>query len=237
MGRIVRSLLLLIGLAVLPACAASERAAGPQVYATTALPPQTQPAPVAAKATPAVRGIVVHFDNDSADIRAAAMQSLYGAAVDLRGTRLTAIRITGFTDGAGHRAHNLKLSERRAAAVADQLRKLGLHAGRIEVKGAGETKGKPRHSKEDRRVEIVFEYEDETVTISAPQPDTTSAASAPTVSSRLILSATPQAQPLRLPQASPTPPGTPAPLRDGGKPAIKQDFVLDGTSWLPPPAA
>ena len=118
MVRMVRSLVLLLGLALLPACAASERIAEPQSHAPVVAPqPPPRPASLSVSRT---HSVAVRFDSGSADIRAAAMQILYGAAVELRGGRLTAIRITGFADGAGRRAYNQKLSERRAAAVADQ---------------------------------------------------------------------------------------------------------------------
>lgn len=229
MVRMVRSLLLLLGLALLPACAASERMAEAQGHAPAVAPLPPRPAAMSARVA---RSVVVHFDSSSADIRAAAMQILYGAAVDLRGARLTAIRITGFADGAGRRSYNQKLSERRAAAVADQLGKLGLRADSIEVKGAGETKGKPRRSHADRRVEITFEVVEETAVLSLLQPApslNTAAAGFPPATVTITALALP-------PQGDLAGHAAPAPLHGGAKPAIKLLPARDGTTWLPPPA-
>ena len=91
----------------------------------------------------------VDFDSGRADIRAAAMQILWGAghsSVASQGV----IRISGYTDATGSAAVNQALSDRRAEAVASQLVKMGLDRSRMVIAGYG--------AKADaRRVDIVFE--------------------------------------------------------------------------------
>lgn len=202
----------------------------PVVHEPAAVPQAQPERPATRIAT--TRTVTVHFDSGSADIRASAMQLMYGAARELRGARVTAIRITGFADSAGRRSYNQKLSERRAAAVADELRKLGLRAEHVEVKGAGETKGTPRHSRTDRRVEIAIEAMEETTALAPPQP-APSLASA-TTDPHPAAAATVALAPL--PMGEPAGALTPAPLRGAAKPAIKLVPARDGTTWLPPPA-
>ncbi len=48
------------------------------------------------------------------------------------------VRIAGYTDSTGPEAYNMKLSERRAAAVAAYLNANGIAADRISTKGFGE---------------------------------------------------------------------------------------------------
>lgn len=232
MVRLVRSLLLLLGLATLSACAAYEQRAELSPQAPV---PQAPVAAATGKIT-TTRTVVVNFDSNSDEIRAGAMQILYGAATDLRGAKLTSIRVTGHADGAGRRSYNQNLSERRAAAVAAQMGKLGLRADTVTTSGAGESTGAPRRSKDDRRVEIVFELVQE-IADGAPL----AASSAPTS----IGAATPLAPALPIaamaelpsPNISVASPYSPTPLRSADKHAIKRFLVLDGTAWLPPPAA
>ncbi|HLO75722.1 MAG TPA: OmpA family protein [Magnetospirillum sp.] len=168
--NLLRSLLLMIGLAALPACAAQDAAS---LAASSPDSVATQPSAVAPARIARSQIVVVHFDTASDEIRAGAMQTLHGAAMSLRGVHVSAVRIVGHTDASGRRHYNQLLSERRALAVADQLRKLAVQAPSIDIKGMGESQsrtGKARRSKEDRRVEIVFEYEETiaTSTLEAP---------------------------------------------------------------------
>lgn len=230
-------MLLFAGLATLPACAAYEQRAD-LAPAPQASQPQASQAALTGKIA-TTRTVVVHFDSNSDDIRAAAMQIMHGAAVDLRGARLTAIRVTGHADTTGRRSYNQKLSERRAAAVAAQLGKLGLHAEVMTVKGRGEdkakTKGVERQHADDRRVEIVFEQSDEIAAI-APTPAFANIGidgatfPAPTLTLSLpfhTLALHPQAIAVVR---------SPEPLQSAAKHAIKRDLILDGTTWQPPPA-
>lgn len=233
--RFVRSLLLLAGLAALPACSSTHT-----VVATEQLAPavalQAQQAMPPADKVVTTHKVVIHFDSDSAEIRAAAMQTLYGAALDLRGAQLTAIRIIGHTDAAGRRAHNQKLSERRAAAVADQLVKLGIHAPITQVQGAGEVNGKgPRTARENRRVEIEIERVDVAQNASPPP----SASSAPSVVSPVLTHSPALLVPAVAPLSGDVVKGNPAPTRlhSAAKPAIKRNLLLAGPAWLRPNAA
>lgn len=232
-----RSLLLLAGLACLPACAASEGMTAQQPSATS---PSPSPALLQPAAPPTVtsRSVSVHFDKNSADIRAAAMQILYGAALESRGHRITAIRVIGHADANGRRAYNQRLSEQRAASVADQLNKLGLRAERIEVVGAGEAapqrKGKKRiAAAEDRRVEIVIETVAEQTAALAPPSAASLASASPANGDAAAIGAV-----ILAPHAAQQiVVAAPVWLQPLGKPAIKRNFVAPGTTWLPPPAA
>lgn len=222
---------MLVGLATLPACASIEQRTEPTFHPA----PQAlqAPAPTVAGKVTTTRTVVVHFTNNSDEIRAGAMQTLYGTATELRGSRLTSVRITGYTDAAGKRGHNQKLSQRRAEAVASQLRKLGIATEAMTVSGAGETKGGARHRAEDRRVEIVIEQVQET-TAAVSTGTVTAFHTALTAASTDAPAAAVSAFPALLPQSVPH---AAAPLQSRDKQAIKRDFALDGTTWLPPPAA
>jgi hypothetical protein len=102
--------------------------------------------------------VVVHFEHGKADITGSTMQVLWGLAPALKSAEPGVIRIQGFTDASGKAAFNKVLSEKRAQAVADQLRKLGITA-RVEVTGQGVVKGGKKGAKDQgaRRVEISWE--------------------------------------------------------------------------------
>ncbi|WP_321923329.1 OmpA family protein [Paraburkholderia guartelaensis] len=56
------------------------------------------------------------------------------------GAKGRTLSITGYTDRFGSAAHNQRLSQQRARAVADEFEVHGVHAGQVEVKGFGATK-------------------------------------------------------------------------------------------------
>lgn len=73
------------------------------------------------------------------------------------------VALEGYTDSVGPEAYNLKLSDRRSNAVADELVKLGVDRNRISTAGYGETNpvatNKTREGRaENRRVDAVFSY-------------------------------------------------------------------------------
>lgn len=157
----VRILLLLVGATILSACASVEH--GPRgavavpIAAPAAIPAASPITPVAVKVEPVT--FSVHFDFASADIRASAMQILYGAAQKAKRIRPGIVKIRGFTDASGKRDFNLKLAQSRAEIVATQLRKLGIEA-RIEIVAAeiiGAEAGKSKKDPANRRVEVSFE--------------------------------------------------------------------------------
>ena len=92
------------------------------------------PAPAAARpAVPPAKKLVlrgVTFDFDKADIRAAARPVLDEAIASLKEEAKVAVSADGYTDSVGSAAYNLKLSERRAQAVADYLVKGGIERTR-----------------------------------------------------------------------------------------------------------
>ena len=60
------------------------------------------------------------------------------AAALVKNPQIANVRITGHTDRLGSEAYNLKLSQRRASAVAAYLVKKGVDANRLQVAGRGE---------------------------------------------------------------------------------------------------
>lgn len=107
------------------------------------------------------------FDFDSAQLTADGKVSLNGVAAQAKSMALEVILAVGHTDRIGSEAYNMKLSERRAAAVKDYLMGHGIDANRIYTEGKGESqpvtgsdcsgvRGKALISclQPDRRVEI-----------------------------------------------------------------------------------
>jgi outer membrane protein OmpA-like peptidoglycan-associated protein len=101
--------------------------------------PQLKPPapPVVAEVPLPPQPVVIYFEFGKAEITASAMQQLYDLAQGLKAAKLSTIHIHGFTDTVGGKGFNQKLSERRAKAVADQLKKLGIDAATIDVAGFG----------------------------------------------------------------------------------------------------
>ncbi|MDD5176384.1 MAG: OmpA family protein [Sterolibacterium sp.] len=118
---------------------------------------QAEPAPVVA--APATRAVVMDtpppapaplppvktkvsfsadslFGFDKSTVSPAGNQNLDKFAADLKGTNYQVITVTGHTDRIGSHAYNMKLSERRAAAVKVYLvESAGIPADKIEAKG------------------------------------------------------------------------------------------------------
>lgn len=112
-------------------------------------------------------GIVVEFKEkvlfgfDKSDLTTTSEQSLSKLDNVLNKYPETDIQIIGHTDDKGSTGYNQRLSERRAAAVANYLKENGVVASRIITKGMGETDPKvPNDSDanraENRRVEFVI---------------------------------------------------------------------------------
>jgi outer membrane protein OmpA-like peptidoglycan-associated protein len=83
----------------------------------------------------------VLFDTEQATIRPDAAKALHAIALKIKAGSPTAkLRVEGHTDDRGDATYGLRLSERRAQAVAAYLIKTeGFAAARIETKGFGET--------------------------------------------------------------------------------------------------
>lgn len=163
--RLIRVISALAALAAVSACAATESSAPPAIsVATTASTPTVtapppSPAPVAVDdAVSAPSPAVVHFAHGKADITGSTMQVLWGLAPALKAADPAVIRVAGFTDSSGKAAYNRLLAEKRAAVVADQLRKLGVTA-KIEVVSGGIVKAGKKGVKDAaaRKVEISWE--------------------------------------------------------------------------------
>jgi len=77
------------------------------------------------------------FDFNSADLKASSRTSLQKMADVFKNYEKTNLTVTGHTDNVGSADFNLKLSERRAKAVADYLMSLGVPRARMRIMGFG----------------------------------------------------------------------------------------------------
>ena len=126
-------------------------------------PPMVAPMPAAAPApVPAPpRTFLVFFDFDKYNLTADARKVIEAAAASYKATGSARIDVSGYTDLAGTQAYNLRLSQRRADAVAGYLAKQGVPKAAMDVKWFG--KEHPRvptpdgvREPQNRRVEIVM---------------------------------------------------------------------------------
>ncbi len=75
----------------------------------------------------------------------------------LDGRQIVSIEIVGYTDDAGDVVYNLRLSERRARAVAVHLKRRGLRVDQVYMEGKGAARNhRPRWA--NRRVEVVVRW-------------------------------------------------------------------------------
>merc|ERR550539_593529 len=108
------------------------------------------------------------FEFDSAKLTDSVSERLDNLANFLNEYPQAQVEITGYTDSSGPEAYNLKLSERRAQAVAEYLIAAGIDADRFTVTGMGEANPVADNSthegrEKNRRVEVVvpeFQYEE-----------------------------------------------------------------------------
>ncbi len=103
----------------------------------------------------------VLFDFDSTRLTPAARESLAHIAAILKKHPRREIRISGHTDSSGRAAYNRKLSGKRARAVLDSLRELGVDPKRMSYRGYGDTKPVATNRTaagraQNRRVEILI---------------------------------------------------------------------------------
>lgn len=108
----------------------------------------------------------VYFNFNSSGLTPAAKTKLNTLAKTLKSSEVKSVKIVGFADEVGTDSYNMRLSQKRANAVAAYLRSKGLKVvGKSEVRGLGATssqsdcegqKGKALHAClwRDRRVEV-----------------------------------------------------------------------------------
>lgn len=96
----------------------------------------------------------IYFDTDSDKITADSLSTLRSAADAIK--RLpagTTIEVGGHTDNTGDAAHNMDLSQRRAAAVVSKLQELGVAPGILSGKGYGQDKPRADNATEEGRAQ------------------------------------------------------------------------------------
>ncbi|EJG0649754.1 OmpA family protein [Vibrio parahaemolyticus] len=91
----------------------------------------------------------------------------YNAELEALAEQLTqypddAVRIVGHTDSAGSDSYNQRLSEQRAEAVADYLKRMGIAESRLKVEGKGESQPVASNDTaegraQNRRVQVLFD--------------------------------------------------------------------------------
>ncbi len=132
--------------------------------------PVAAPAPAPAPAVqapppppPPARNYLVFFDFDKADLKSDA-KAIVGQAAQAfpKSQGVTRIQATGHADRAGSDTYNMRLSQRRAQAVKDELVKQGVPANVISVIAKGEREplvptADGVREPQNRRVEIVLQ--------------------------------------------------------------------------------
>jgi outer membrane protein OmpA-like peptidoglycan-associated protein len=101
------------------------------------------------------------FATDSATLRPDLRADLAAVARNLLNYPNTVVQVIGHTDNTGTAAYNYDLSQRRANAVAAELRANGVPAARIQAFGRGfdqpvASNATPQGRAQNRRVEIVI---------------------------------------------------------------------------------
>jgi outer membrane protein OmpA-like peptidoglycan-associated protein len=133
----------------------------PAATAPIAEPPLRGPTAPAASVTPAAAPPLpqaVHFAHDSAALLPATDAVLTEAAQTLRREPTLKVELHGHADERGSAAYNLKLSQRRAAAVRARLQQAGIAAERITLRALGKSQPlAPGAHARNRRVELHFD--------------------------------------------------------------------------------
>ncbi len=81
----------------------------------------------------------VYFETDSAKLKPESAETLDKVAASLKDFPDVKIQVAGHTDSTGSAAHNMKLSEARAASVMEYLVSKGVNPANLSAKGYGET--------------------------------------------------------------------------------------------------
>jgi outer membrane protein OmpA-like peptidoglycan-associated protein len=136
-------------------CVRPDRAPPPTPGPPTT-PPTTGPAPTAVPRFPPLpplrtglgpirfgtieSGTIDHFVTGRHEVPAEAATALDGLAAQIKLYREATVHVEGHTDSTDTEKRNQQLSDRRAAAVREELRKRGVDPARLIVEGFGETK-------------------------------------------------------------------------------------------------
>jgi peptidoglycan-associated lipoprotein len=103
-----------------------------------AAPVQKPPAAPEVAELPSLNFEPIYYELDSATLKPESRQLLDGVAEALRRRPEVRVTITGHTCELGTTEYNLALGQRRAAAVRDYLKRLGVDEGRIATVSYGE---------------------------------------------------------------------------------------------------
>lgn len=122
-------------------------------------PPPPPPPPPAPAPSRKIELRSPFFDFNKATLRPLGYEKVREAAKVMKDNPKYRATIQGYTDSIGSDAYNLRLSERRAQAVADALVADGIEATRLTVKGFGKadpvaSNATEEGRQENRRVEI-----------------------------------------------------------------------------------
>ena len=104
------------------------------------------------EAATTVENVELFFDTDSAELKSAASSDLKALADFAMCDSHHAIILEGYADPRGTKAHNLKLSGKRAATVRQRLIDMGVPSQRIVVTLYGENGNRRPTYTADRRV-------------------------------------------------------------------------------------
>ncbi len=133
--------------------------ASDEAEATTA--PYVAPAAVAPAAT-TPKSYLVFFDFNKSDLTGQATSIVDQAAKNAGPAKVTKLEVTGHTDTVGSDAYNMRLSRRRAEAVATRLEKDGIPSSEIEIVAKGKRDllvptADGVKEPQNRRVQIVYD--------------------------------------------------------------------------------
>lgn len=115
--------------------------------------------PVDGEGCPAPEMVIIYFAFDSSALNGPAQKALDIVAANLKSRSYVVAVANGHADRTGTEAYNQALSERRAKAVADYLKKAGVPESQLRTRAFGETRpatpgDTPEQRARNRRVEI-----------------------------------------------------------------------------------